>query len=360
MRSIVLAYILQFSQAFAANNLSAMGMNWMHSVTPMETEVYQGTMSKVKSNDESIGVVHKLGSMDEFYNASILDLLQDTTNSFIFEKSRDAVYYDRRMRKWYLQTFSSKKPPVKDILVPITWCYDMTAGKGGSIKQSFEVSLSAQQTFGQQVGLENFLQLDGVILSGSFGVSLSEGITYKDAQMQEKLHHADYTSFPESSKREVLEIVNGSYEALSADTNYWVSNLANAASLIWHAYHSIGLPINWVGFYITTNTESNNLVLGPFQGKVACQSIQIGKGVCGMAAMEKRTQCIADVNKFPGHIACDGETKSEIVVPILNGESVVGVLDIDCLTENGFDEVDVELLEALAALISKSNNWSLS
>lgn len=137
MRSIVLAYILQFSQAFAANNLSAMGMNWMHSVTPMETEVYQGTMSKVKSNDESIGVVHKLGSMDEFYNASILDLLQDTTNSFIFEKSRDAVYYDRRMRKWYLQTFSSKKPPVKDILVPITWCYDMTAGKGGSIKQSF-------------------------------------------------------------------------------------------------------------------------------------------------------------------------------------------------------------------------------
>ncbi|QRG39189.1 hypothetical protein FDK38_003617 [Candidozyma auris] len=181
MRSIVLAYILQFSQAFAANNLSAMGMNWMHSVTPMETEVYQGTMSKVKSNDESIGVVHKLGSMDEFYNASILDLLQDTTNSFTFEKSRDAVYYDRRMRKWYLQTFSSEKPPVKDILVPITWCYDMTAGKGGSIKQSFEVSLSAQQTFGQQVGLENFLQLDGVILSGSFGVSLSEGITYKDA-----------------------------------------------------------------------------------------------------------------------------------------------------------------------------------
>lgn len=103
------------------------------------------------------------------------------------------------------------------------------------------------------------------------------------------------------------------------------SNFSNAAALLWHAYHSLPAPssaVNWAGFYFTDPTNPRQLILGPFQGQVACQAIAFGRGVCGAAAKTKVTQLVEDVEKFPGHIACDGASKSEIVVPIVQNEKV--------------------------------------
>lgn len=175
--------------------------------------------------------------------------------------------------------------------------------------------------------------------------------------MTEETHHADYATFS-GLKAETLEAVVDSYKALAADTTNWVANLANASSLLWHAYHSMNIPVNWAGFYVLDPEVENLLILGPFQGKVACQTIKFGKGVCGNAASQAKTQLVPDVNQYPGHIACDGETNSEIVVPLLVGDKVVGVLDIDCLSVNGFDEEDVKFLEELAVAIGTSNKWT--
>lgn len=105
------------------------------------------------------------------------------------------------------------------------------------------------------------------------------------------------------------------------------------------------------------------MILGPFQGKVACQTIQFGRGVCGTAASSQATQLVPDVEQFPGHIACDGDSKSEIVVPIIikdkeTGEKkVVAIIDVDCAQTDGFDEEDKKNLEALADLLAKSCDW---
>lgn len=104
-----------------------------------------------------------------------------------------------------------------------------------------------------------------------------------------------------------------------------LSNLANAASLLWHALHALPSPsdaVNWAGFYVLHPSRPGQLLLGPFQGKVACQSIAFGRGVCGAAAREARTMLVPDVEVFPGHIACDGDSQSEIVVPIVQGGKV--------------------------------------
>ncbi|GJN79069.1 hypothetical protein PLIIFM63780_002580 [Purpureocillium lilacinum] len=125
---------------------------------------------------------------------------------------------------------------------------------------------------------------------------------------------------------------------------------------------------NWAltrtGFYVLDKSPSNpQLILGPFQGKVACQTIDFGRGVCGTAASSKQTQLVADVDQFPGHIACDGDSRSEIVVPILadtdgSGEKkVVAIIDVDCASLNGFDELDKKHLEELAELLAKSCDW---
>lgn len=174
--------------------------------------------------------------------------------------------------------------------------------------------------------------------------------------MAEK-HHADYTSFSSSQKNEVLGTVLDYYAALSTESDNWVANLANASSLVWHAYHELQVPVNWAGFYVLDRATQDQLILGPFQGKVACQTIQFGKGVCGTAASSKQTQLVPDVNKYPGHIACDGETQSEIVVPIVYNDNVVGVLDIDCLAKDGFTEEDKQYLEKLAHAIAVSCKW---
>jgi putative methionine-R-sulfoxide reductase with GAF domain len=99
------------------------------------------------------------------------------------------------------------------------------------------------------------------------------------------------------------------------------------------------------------------LILGPFQGKVACQTIGFSRGVCGKAAATAITQLVADVEAFPGHIACDSESKSEIVVPIVVAGKVVAIIDIDCAVLNGFDEIDKLWLERLAGLLAKACDW---
>lgn len=169
-------------------------------------------------------------------------------------------------------------------------------------------------------------------------------------------HHADYTHFEGGNGREeVLKTLIQSYKSLSEGQDDWVCNLSNASSLLWYAYTSLNVNVNWSGFYITRKGKDDELLLGPFQGKVACQAIAFGKGVCGTAALTQETQVVMDVNKFPEHIACDGETLSEIVVPIISAEGkTLGVIDLDCLDYNGFGEIDKRYLEELAQLIAKT------
>ncbi len=116
-----------------------------------------------------------------------------------------------------------------------------------------------------------------------------------------------------------------------------VANLANISAALKHVLSYA----SWAGFYLMKDGE---LVVGPFQGKVACTRIKIGSGVCGKAAEEKTAIIVPDVNRFPGHIACDAESKSEIVVPLLSGDQVLGVLDLDSTNLDSFNEVDREVL----------------
>jgi L-methionine (R)-S-oxide reductase len=127
------------------------------------------------------------------------------------------------------------------------------------------------------------------------------------------------------------------------------SGLSNASALLYHQLEDV----SWVGFYLT-DQSGENLVLGPFQGKVACGSIPFGRGVCGTAAQEKRTVVVPDVHRFPGHIACDPASQSELVVPLVLDDRVVGVLDIDSETAGRFTGEDAAALAACAGvLVSK-------
>lgn len=122
--------------------------------------------------------------------------------------------------------------------------------------------------------------------------------------------------------------------------------MANASAMLYHAMPDV----NWAGFYIVKNGE---LLLGPFQGKVACVRIQKGRGVCGTAWDTDSTQLVPDVHAFPGHIACDAASRSEIVVPIHQGEEVVAVLDIDSPVPDRFSEEDREGLEAFVVTLEQ-------
>ena len=135
-------------------------------------------------------------------------------------------------------------------------------------------------------------------------------------------------------------------DALTADEADGIANMANAAALIWEY-----LPdLNWAGFYRAVDGE---LVLGPFQGKAACIRIAFGKGVCGTAAETRTTQRIEDVHAFPGHIACDVVSASELVVPIMHADRLIGVLDLDSPRTGRFDAEDQAGCEALAALLAE-------
>lgn len=124
-----------------------------------------------------------------------------------------------------------------------------------------------------------------------------------------------------------------------------VANMANVAALIWEGLRDL----NWAGFY---RFDGRELVLGPFQGKPACIRIPLGQGVCGTAAAERRTVCVPDVHAFPGHIACDAASQSEIVVPIIHEGRLIGVLDLDSPLPARFDQEDAAGLEALVAALA--------
>ncbi|MGE5805048.1 MAG: GAF domain-containing protein [Ignavibacteria bacterium] len=128
--------------------------------------------------------------------------------------------------------------------------------------------------------------------------------------------------------------------------DHLLSSLANCTAALKQTFGKI----SWVGFYLL---EGDYLYLGPFQGKVACAEIQVGKGVCGTAAERKETIIVPDVNKFPGHIACDAESRSEIVVPVIKDDKIFGVLDLDSNSYKAFNETDKKYLEELVSFLSK-------
>ena len=138
-------------------------------------------------------------------------------------------------------------------------------------------------------------------------------------------------------------------EALLAGESDLVSCAANTTSLI---YHSLA-DLNWVGFYLL-DAASGDLLVGPFQGKPACVRIPLGKGVCGTAAAERRTVLVRDVHAFLGHIACDAASNSELVVPVVDRDRLIGVLDLDSPTPGRFVEADARGIEALVEVFMKA------
>ena len=149
------------------------------------------------------------------------------------------------------------------------------------------------------------------------------------------------------TKQEFYKNVCQQLGALLAGEVDLIANAANTTALLAQALSDV----NWVGFYLMDGKE---LVLGPFQGKPACVRIPLGKGVCGTAAAKQETIIVDDVSTFPGHIACDPASQSEIVVPLLNWGKVLGVLDIDSATPHRFDEEDCEGLESVVAVFLAS------
>ena len=138
------------------------------------------------------------------------------------------------------------------------------------------------------------------------------------------------------------ELLPQLYSLVSTETDR-IANLANIAAALKQTFGFF-----WVGFYMINEDE---LVLGPFQGPIACTRIRYGKGVCGAAWQEARTLIVPDVEEFPGHIACSSDSKSEIVVPIIRQGKVIGVLDIDSNTLNSFDDIDAHYLEEICTYI---------
>lgn len=144
-------------------------------------------------------------------------------------------------------------------------------------------------------------------------------------------------------KPELYRDLLSAAQALTADEPDAVANMANLAALVWQLVPDL----NWAGFYRLIEGE---LVLGPFCGKPACIRIALGSGVCGTAAAEAQTQRVDDVHAFPGHIACDADSRSELVVPVMRGGAVIAVVDLDSPTPGRFDAEDQAGMEALAAM----------
>ena len=145
-------------------------------------------------------------------------------------------------------------------------------------------------------------------------------------------------------KQETYRLLLAQVKAMVKDETDPIANMANVAAMIHETFH-----FWWTGFYRVIGEQ---LVLGPFQGPVACTRIGFGKGVCGTAWKEKKTIVVEDVEQFPGHIACSSASRSEIVVPLYKGEEVIGVLDIDSEHLATFDATDKEWLEQIAEVIS--------
>lgn len=151
-------------------------------------------------------------------------------------------------------------------------------------------------------------------------------------------------------KNELYSQINTYLTGLISDDSDWLAGISNACALL-----NLTLSdINWVGFYLW---KGNELVLGPFQGKPACIRIAFGKGVCGTAALKREIQIVEDVEKFPGHIACDSASKSEMVVPVIKNDRLIGVLDIDSPVKARFDNLDAEGLSEFVNILNKYLEW---
>lgn len=154
------------------------------------------------------------------------------------------------------------------------------------------------------------------------------------------------------------ELLVRQIEALAQADNHWLPVLSNASACLLEAMDNI----NWAGFYLvdesTRDQKTPELRLGPFQGKVACVRIPFGRGVCGTAAAEDKTQLVSDVHTFPGHIACDAASRSEMVVPLHCGGRVVGVLDIDSPLLDRFSAYDTRGLESFVRALENCICWN--
>lgn len=126
------------------------------------------------------------------------------------------------------------------------------------------------------------------------------------------------------------------------------ARLATIACLLSHAFDDF----YWTGFYLVDPDKPEELVVGPYQGTLGCLRIAFGRGVCGTAAAERKPQIVADVHAFPGHIACDAASQSEVVVPVFDGDTLIGVLDVDSARKGAFDQSDAEALERIVAMIA--------
>ena len=155
----------------------------------------------------------------------------------------------------------------------------------------------------------------------------------------------DFAPAADADKATLYADLLSAADALTRDEPDAVANMANLSALIWQF-----LPdLNWAGFYRAIEGE---LVLGPFVGRPACIRIPMGRGVCGTAASDKATQLVEDVHAFPGHIACDGDTQSELVVPVMRGREAIAVIDLDSPMPARFDREDASGIEALAQVLA--------
>ena len=162
-----------------------------------------------------------------------------------------------------------------------------------------------------------------------------------------------HMNFYPENKKELYPLLAEQLLALTDGESHAIPNLANCSALLFYALKDI----NWAGFYLTetdASTGKQYLLLGPFQGKTACIRIPSGRGVCGTALAKDETQLVKDVHEFPGHIACDSASNSEIVIPIHKGNKVVGVLDIDSPIKERFDEEDKKGLQKLVEILENS------
>ena len=160
----------------------------------------------------------------------------------------------------------------------------------------------------------------------------------------------DLTSIDSKDFESFYDGINDFIDGLFYEERDALANMSNLASLL---YHTLG-EVNWVGYYLF---KSGELVLGPFQGKPACIRISLGKGVCGTAALKRETLRIPDVHQFEGHIACDGDTNAELVIPMIKDGVLLGVLDIDSKLLDRFSEDDQKALEKIVDKLLKASDY---
>ena len=148
------------------------------------------------------------------------------------------------------------------------------------------------------------------------------------------------------AEEEKYRLLSSQLKALLEKEDNLISNLSNFSAAIKDTFEKV----SWVGFYLF---DGKKLYLGPFQGKVACTNIEIGKGVCGSSAARRETIIVPDITEFPGHISCDRKSKSEIVVPLIKNDRLLGVLDLDSYNYDSFSKIDEEYLEEMCKFLSE-------